>query len=365
MRVVITHDVFTGQKYGGVSRYLVEVAKRMPADVEVTVFAGLHVSAHLKELPQVVGIRVPLWDNSSFLRRSLSAGSHHLRMWANDRLQGLLFRPDDAAVMHLSYYNGRTIDRRWNVVVTVHDMIHELFPRYFPEKDPTPVWKRNSCQRADRIIAVSENTKSDLVRLLGIDPARVEVIHHASSLVRAYASPRNPLPRPYLLHVGTRAGYKNFASLAKAYARSDRLRKDFDLVCFGGEPLNGDERSLGVIRMTGDDAMLTTLYVHARAFVCPSLYEGFGIPVVEAMSLGCPVFSSDRSSLPEVAGDAAVYFDPEDVENMAGVLERGLMDDDLLGRLRLRGVDRAQQFDWNKTARATAAVYRSLTSAGL
>ncbi len=161
--------------------------------------------------------------------------------------------------------------------------------------------------------------------------------------------------RPFLLYVGLREGYKNFHRLLAAYSRSQLLKRDFDLVCFGGGALGGEERSrardLGVptarLRyVSGGDEALAQLYASAAALVYPSVYEGFGIPPLEAMSVGCPVICSNSSSLPEVVGDAAELFDPLDEDQIRSAMERVVMSEGLRKDLSERGRRRCALFSW-------------------
>ena len=199
---------------------------------------------------------------------------------------------------------------------------------------------------------------------------RISVIHHGhgSLGLRAAAAPAPP-PRPFLLHVGPRLGYKNFDALLEAYAGSPAMVADFDLVAFGGGPWSLAERSrarsLGLdparLRLaSGGDEALARLYATASLLALPSLHEGFGIPVLEAMSFGCPVACSAASALPEVAGEAARYFDPRDPGSIREAIEEVLGSPALRESLRAKGAARAAQFSWERAARATAQVYASV-----
>jgi glycosyltransferase involved in cell wall biosynthesis len=139
------------------------------------------------------------------------------------------------------------------------------------------------------------------------------------------------------------------------------------LVCFGDRFSPAEQKRLKdlelgqrVHQVSGSDSLLLSHYKHARVFVFPSLYEGFGIPLVEAMGAGCPVLCSNRGPFPEIVGDAGIYFDPEDVDHMQSVMEKALFDDTLLGEKVKRGCERSSMFSWDRSARQTLTVYRSL-----
>ena len=168
-----------------------------------------------------------------------------------------------------------------------------------------------------------------------------------------------------LLFVGSRFGYKNFDGFANAVVPLLNQDKDLHVHCAGGGRFAYEEhrflQRLGVrSRFTQSDPtdeQLITLYKTARAFVAPSRYEGFGIPIIEAFSCGCPCATSDSSCFPEIAGEAAVYFDPDSPESMAEALRKILYDDIFRGSLIARGFERAKAFSWEKTAMQTVAVY--------
>jgi glycosyltransferase involved in cell wall biosynthesis len=264
------------------------------------------------------------------------------------------------------YYEGRLAPRRSRVVTTVHDMIHEKFPQFFSPADITSRLKRAAVSRADHVICVSENTRTDLIALFGVDPGKVTVIHHGASTLPRPPGSRAPTDRPYVAYVGVRSGYKNFSRVLQAFGASDFLRRNAALVCFGGGDLTSAERveiagarlsPEQVVHQRGTDETLATVYAHAEALVYPSLYEGFGLPPLEAMGLGCPVVCSNTSSLPEVCGDAAEYFDPNSPESIAETLERTLASPDRRREMAAQGFSRRERFSWDRCAMETAGVY--------
>jgi glycosyltransferase involved in cell wall biosynthesis len=230
--------------------------------------------------------------------------------------------------------------------------------------------KRLTCRRAERVIAISETTKRDVCERYGLPEDRVDAIPLGNSLGHlARREFERPHGAPYLLYVGNRSGYKNWSKLVKAVASSASLRDGFDLVCFGGGPLAADELALveragmaGQVHLAaGSDERLAAYYRHAAAYVCPSLYEGFGLPCVEAMGFGCPVVTSDGGSLPEVVGRAGVYFDPADLDSMRDAIERVTSDGELAARLKPLMAERERRFRWPETVAATLETYRRVT----
>jgi glycosyltransferase involved in cell wall biosynthesis len=266
----------------------------------------------------------------------------------------------------------------WRSVVTLHDLAFLLYPEtHTPASRSYYAAAGESARHAARVIAVSQRTASDAVRLLGVDPARMRVIHNA-------ADPRfGPRPfddlaelaqrlgvdpdRPYVLFVGTLEPRKNVPVLFEAMAEV-RRHLDVDLLLVGGRgwldaPIQAAHARSGLgdaAHFLGwlDQADLAVLYSHAGVFVLPSVYEGFGLPVLEAMACGAPVVCSNAGPLPEVAGDAAILLPPRDARPWAEAIGRLLGDPSLAAELRARGKLRASAFSWDRSARATRDVYR-------
>ena len=265
-------------------------------------------------------------------------------------------------------------------VLTVHDLIF----RHLPEHHKTlNRWYLNLtlplyCLRATHIIAVSQQTRRDLITFYGLPPEKISVIHEAADRRFRPQSPENVasareryrLPERYLLFVSTIEPRKNLTRLLQAFERVHAAGLTDALVIVGKRGwLYGDffaavEKSpvRQVVIFPGfvPDADLPAVYAGAQALAFPSLYEGFGLPVLEAMACGAPVVCSNRSSLPEVAGDAALLVDPLDVDALAAALAQVLSDETLRREMRARGLTQAAQFSWERTARETLAVYQKV-----
>ncbi len=267
-------------------------------------------------------------------------------------------------------------------VLTVHDLIFHLFPQHHKRLN---YWYLNAamplyCRRANAIVAVSQATKRDLVRIYGLDPAKITVVHEAAAPHFAPALPaqvaqaraRYGLPDRYLLHVGTIEPRKNLNRLLEAVHRLREAGEDARLVVVGskGWLYQGffqrlEELDLrDTVQLPGyvSDTDLPAVYSGASLVVMPSLYEGFGLPVLEAMSCGTPVVCSNVSSLPEIGGDAARYFDPTDVPAMTEAILSVWRDGALQEAMRQRGLARAAQFSWARAAEETVAVYEAVSS---
>jgi len=251
-------------------------------------------------------------------------------------------------------------------VTVFHDLQHVNHPEYFRWFD-LPFWKLllwSSAHRARRLIAVSEATRADLVRVYGVPAERIDVVLHGVE-PEFFALDRSRT-EPYVLCVSTLHPHKNLDRLIRAYARRKR---EWRLTIAGmrgffAEDLDRLIAELGVgdsVRLTGwiPRQELLQLYARAQAFVYPSTFEGFGMPVLEAMAAGIPVACSDIAPLREVGGDAALFFDPLSEDAIASALDRITTDADLRARLTDAGPERARGFTWERAARETLAALRA------
>ena len=262
-------------------------------------------------------------------------------------------------------------------VVTVRDLVRLAF-LHAPEDRIAAAGlalDRRGIRTATHVICVSEATKSDLMQHLAVAEAKITVIYNGidHSVFKPSPVDDGRFSAPYVLYVGSERPRKNLVCLMRAFAAlkgrgqgfaSLRLLKvgsagrsdGFRTATLEEARRLGVDRDIDFVDHVSDQA-LAVLYSNALALVYPSLYEGFGLPVVEAMACGCPVVASHVSSLPEVAGSAALLVDPHDPAEFAEALHSVILDRDLRTRLRGKGLRRARDFSWDKTASATYAVY--------
>lgn len=265
-------------------------------------------------------------------------------------------------------------------VLTVHDLIYKLYPAYHKKLNyyflnlAMPLF----CRRADAIIAVSQASKQDIVKYYGTDPAKIHVVYEAASslfsppsLTRiAQARQTYDLPAHYLIHVSTIEPRKNLSRLLDALKTLRLSFPKLHLVLVGGKGWLYDDffakiETLGlqdVVHALGwvEDADLAAVIAGADLAVHPSLYEGFGLPILEYMACGQAVAASNSSSLPEVGGEAAVYFDPTNTDEMVSVVRRLLTDKEERHARQQLGIIQAQKFSWERAARETMAVYETV-----
>ena len=369
-KIVFDSQIFSLQQFGGISRYICALADQLAdkPDVQVQILAPLYVNQYLREMKSsrtdlVRGVYIhPLPKFGQWLA---NASNLLFSMLANSA------QPD---IVHETYYSA-TPTYKGNAarVLTVYDLIHEKFPQSFAPGDPIAKNRAKAVERADHIICISESTRRDLIETYRVPEAKVSVTYLGYDTLSASNLVASALvgPKPYLLYVGSRHGYKNFDGLVTAYAASSLLKTGTRIVCFGGGALTSAERALlaqlnlavdDVVQIGGNDERLAALYQGAIAFVYPSKYEGFGIPPLESMSLGCPVICSNTSSIPEVVGDAGAYFDPNDTESMRQAIESVLQSPRRRQELIDLGNTRLSAFSWARCAAETLTVYRKLAA---
>lgn len=274
----------------------------------------------------------------------------------------------------------------YQVVVTIHDLVAFLFPETIPLKYGAYMryLLRQAVKRANKIISVSHHTRQDLIEILKVPSEKIVVIHEAPSpifrpydrnKVRTLLKERYGIKKKYIYHLGNIEPRKNLIVLLQAFTRvCQELGTEYQLVVSGQKGWLIRSLSHFLKNYPMRDQVLFTGYVPmedlpllmngAEIFVFPSLYEGFGLPVLEAMSCGTPVISSNRSSIPEIVGSAGVLIDPTDVQELAHRIVYLLRNGEERRRLSLLGKDQAARFSWEEVARKTLDVYRSVPASG-
>jgi glycosyltransferase involved in cell wall biosynthesis len=289
-----------------------------------------------------------------------------------------IVRSTGAGILHMSYISPPISP--CPVVLTVHDVSYKIFPQFFSPRVRLilELLAGGSMRRAARVITVSESARQDIIRFYHLHPRKVVVTPEAAGPQYRPQAPGEvarvraalELPERYILAVGNVQPRKNLPRLVRAFREAASDDPDLQLVIAGRSTWQGsevtatvDEMGLGErVRFLGyvDDADLPGLYAGALAFCYPSLYEGFGLPPLEAMACGTPTIASNVSSLPEVVGDGALSVDPTSVGDIAGALRRFITDEGARAEYRERGLRRAALFTWERTARLTRDVYDSV-----
>ena len=351
MRIFYDDQAFNiDNKFGGIARCFIEVIKRMPCPVYASVlFSKLYYIHDIK--PHVNDI----FGNASFKgKRKVRCLLNKIYTYIN-----LFFRRYD--VLHIT---GENIYPKWLVkvptIITIHDCIPE---KIFYKGQPLPQ-RLKAMNYATHIIAVSENTKKDILSYYpSISTDKITVVYHGANNFKPSSQP-NSYGR-YVLYVGARTNsYKNFNQLLSAMLPIFKEDEESRLIC-AGNTFNVDE--FKIIEQTGfseriialqcNDQKLVNLYTHALAFVYPSLYEGFGIPILEAWQLHCPVILSRASCFPEIADDAGEYFDPTNEKDMEIAIRSVIYNENRRNELKRRGDERVHLFSWEKAANELMQIY--------
>ncbi len=376
LRILYDHQVFVSQRYGGVSRIFYELVKHLVSNKELhlMLFQGYHINRFpMEELSSRLGFyqgkKLPSFPRANVFLKPLN----HFYFQA---LAATKFRKNPPHIYHPTGFSSNVFHcKRCPVILTVFDLIPELFPGDFRDHHARLTVRKKCIQRADAIITISQHTKKDLLEYYNVPQERIFPIHLGAPeplTVNEHILPQNGerwKEKPFILYVGTRKQqYKNFRNLLIAYTLSPQLSREFNLLCFGGPPFTREEckymERLGcrdrVFHRVGDDPALAFFYRGAAAFVYPSLYEGFGLPPLEAMAYHCPVITSKVSAIPEVLEDAAAYFEPQEPHSINEALKSVLFDQSVSHQLVEKGKKQVKKYSWNQTAEDTSRLYRQI-----
>ena len=374
MKILYDNGAFC-QTYGGVSRYYAEMMRRLPDDCKPVLTMSSTYNRYLQVAPySLPPMRQSVhdfvrdycggryWPGVSYMYRAL-ATMFPRRFPSGERENAILLDSAiakcDFDVFHVTApnYYGKEWEKvvgQKPIVTTVHDLV---FDEIYHDKR-TIRGRQDLFAAASAIIAVSQHTKERVIERYGVPEGKITVVYHGVEKVEGVERVEEVERNAYLLYVGRRGGYKNWDWFLRAVA--PMLGETLGLVCTG-DPFTGAEQALierlGVKKWVRQeyvsDAEMLRLLAHAAAFVYPSRYEGFGMPILDAWAVGCPVVLSRASCFPEIGGDAVEYFELDDAKSLVAAIERAKERKTVeKGRERLKG------FSWEKCAAETAAVYR-------
>jgi len=356
MKILYDYQIFHSQKFGGISRYFYELYKGLNEDKLVDITSNISI----------------LSTENHYLNNSNFSNKYFKRVfkYINHLYSSYKLKSNNYDIFHPTYYNDYFLNKIGDTpfVLTIHDMIHEIYAgEYFNEDDPTIKKKKVLAEESSKIIAISKNTKKDIIEYLNIPENKIEVIYHGYSGINNQ-NYRPLIKNDYLLYVGNRNGYKNFNFFLRAISNILLENQNLVLFCAGGGNFDNDELRLiekfnlkeKVIQKNVSDEELASLYSNASAFIYPSLYEGFGIPILEAFSYGCPAIISNSSCFPEVAEEAAEYFNPFELDSLKSSIEKVIYDQNSRDKLIAKGYEQLKKFTWEKTVSQTLEIYKSL-----
>lgn len=364
IKILYDSQVLCFQRYGGISRYFYELyvffrennQKHTYANLPVKYSYNYYFASYVKPVETYVRHRRLLINR--------------LEMIADIYINFLKGEPYD--IIHPTYYFPdylkyipKFIRKRTKLIITVHDLICEMF---YPESENLQK-RAEIIRRANGIITVSEKTKEDLLRIYpSISEEKVRVIYHGNLMIKPTSINNKNFPLKYILMVGNRDRYKNGNVVLRALKKVKEVIRDLQLVCVGGGAFTDMEIDLmedlgvreSVMQMSLTDDELYYAYRYAQCFIFPSLYEGFGIPILEAFYCRCPMILSNASCFPEIAQDSALYFEPYDEKELAEKICLLLQTPSLAGELVEKGNERLKMFSWENTVAETYKFYKDI-----
>jgi len=346
--------------YGGVARYVCEIMNELHKDIEVKTSILVTDNVYIKDLP-FLKIKSLITDRNF-------KGKGKVQKIINTAYSNYKVLMNDFDIFHATFSDAYYLRKiKKPIVVTIHDMINEKLADYHISHASHIESKKNLIYKSDHIIAVSHNTKKDILEIYPVNPDKITVIYHGppQSAKQIY---KNELG-DYILYVGRRTRYKNFNFFVESIIPLLLKNPDLKLVCIGSSFTNDEKEFLnksGILKqavsMGLSDDVLYSIYRHALVFVFPSIFEGFGIPILEAFANECPVCLSNSSCFPEIAGDAAMYFNPADSESIRESIDKIITDKDVANNLRKKGLERLSLFSWQKAAQETFDIYKKMGS---
>ncbi|MEO7213413.1 glycosyltransferase family 1 protein [Mucilaginibacter sp.] len=368
MRILFDHQIFRKQNFGGISKYFTELMKGVQQDADYRVLPKKFYSknVHLSEN------KLTSFNNFNRIKKFPGKARLEKVIQKEEELRAInLLKSGRFDVFQPTYYDPyflKHLPKNKPFVLTVYDMIHEnYFDKVIETVSGDSLWKAELIPRADHIIAISHHTKKEILyHFPDIDEKKVSVIHLATTIYNTVNSKRADVPEKYILFVGVRKFYKNFQWLVETL--NDYLKtNNITLLCAGSGDFDAYERKF-LDRLNvhshvkyvpiGSDAEMAGLYQNALCFVFPSLEEGFGIPVLEGFINKCPVVLANSSCFPEVGGDAALYFEPGNREDLIEKVALASHDEDVRQELIQKGTERVKIFNWESTVQKHLEVYQ-------
>tara|TARA_Y100000591_G_scaffold91531_1_gene77394 strand:- start:2458 stop:3534 length:1077 start_codon:yes stop_codon:yes gene_type:complete len=354
-KILFEGSIFLHQKIGGISNYIVELNERLKKhNVNSKIISMFSINEYLAEKSS---------NKVSFFKiKKIPKFCRKIFFYLNDLFLLLyikIYKPD---LVHFSYYNGKLIPRlKVPYVVTIYDLIHEkldLNDKQFP--------KSEMLDKAEHIICISNTTKNDLIERYNVDQKKVSTIFLGVNNTNIYKEKKEK----YILYVGDRKGYKNFESIVKAFGNSSFLKKNYKLICFGGDKFSSKEKlffdKIGIkknlFQESGNDQYLKKFYESASLFVNTSLIEGFGLTNLEAMSYGCPVLCSEIPIFREILGNSCEYVEPKNIEIIQKKIEKILKSQNEQKRLIRLGFNKISNYSWENCVLSTSKIYEKIIS---
>ena len=358
MTNILCNSQFFHQRFGGVTRYSSCLIERMiNDDINIKICSPIFKNNYLRALNKkyIFGRYFAQYPNILFLR------------FLNNLILNIFLSIKKQNIIHFMYdpeYLHNVNSKK--KIITIHDTIHEKFGSVYNDNFFNK--RKKILESMDKIICVSENTKNDLLNYYNLNVDKIDVIYNGSD----HLIPINKIEiqtisfnKPYILYVGSRSKYKNFKLFIEAYSKSKRLVNNFNILCFGGGKFSKNEikllKELKIVDrinlIIDNDKILKSCYQNASLFVYPSLYEGFGISILEAMNEECPTLVSEIPVFKEILGDMGIFFNPQNIDDLVFNMEKILFDNEVKKNLILDGKNISKKYSWDECYDKTIKLY--------
>lgn len=382
MKILYDYQAFQEQKVGGVSNCFAELISHLPNSVEWEIGLKESNNIHIREKQLIPNLEKERLNSENFISNKQFRGKGTIYNLLNKNFSSFpssehinknycieLLKKQDFDVFHPTFFHPYFLDFIGSkpFVLTIHDFITDKFRS--PDH-PQTIRRKLLALKASHIITVSEKTKQDAIDILNLSPDQISVIYHGVSIPNNIVF-KNIIKGNYFLYVGRRNTYKNFIPMVKSMSGFLHRHPDYKLVCTAAD-FSKDELSIfenlkikdQIIHVFASYVELLSLYKYAKAFIYPSLYEGFGIPILEAYAMQCPVLLTEESCFPEIAGDAAIYFKLNEKEDtFRTVIDNFVnMDKEAINSLLHKQDRRLQKYSWEKSALQLTELYDNIIS---
>lgn len=366
IKVNFDYKVFFEQSLGGVSKYIHELTNELNTlDCNAKILSPFHINNYLISNNFAKTVYKFNLNYPRYTRKIIEE--------INKAYIKLYLKKNIPNIFHYTDFNKDYLENDFcKKVLTVYDLIHEKYHNFYKLPEDYKIKKKFFLEKMDHIICISENTKKDLIECYQLNEKKISVVYLGVRQERVTNLKKftSIAKKPYILFVGYRKKYKNFFRFIKAFSNSKNLLNEYDIVCFGNEKFDNEELSLikkyelnnNIYIASGNDDDLNDYYKNAKLFIFPSLYEGFGLPLLEAMKNGCPVCCSDTSSLSEIGKNAVDFFNPNSEDSIKNSIEKILYSDDYRKKLIYEGYKKVSNFTWNACAQKTLEIYRNLNA---
>jgi glycosyltransferase involved in cell wall biosynthesis len=361
MKILFDYQIFLSQRYGGPSRYFIELNKNLNQNkIESRIVSPFYINKYLKD------------EKGNFIKKNFYIYKkfklNSLFKFLNEKFTENFINKDKIDIIHPTYYDLiKYQNLKIPKILTVYDLTHEKFPEFYGLPKNNKI-KQEALNIANYYLCPSECTKKDLIEIYNIDEKKIFVVYWAPFLKKNINIFNQNIKDNFILFVGNRHKYKNAYKFLEAFYTNKFLKENYKIIFFGGGNFNSYEKELikkfkfenKVKLVTGSDEKLIELYQKATLMVYPSLYEGLGLPILEAMVHGCPVATSYSSGMIEAGGNAVEFFDPNSIQSISASIMKIVDSLHYSNNLIKLGFEHVKNFTWLKCTKETFNIYKKI-----